>query len=330
VPTVLDAPPALVLGELAALRGGLDAQVPAKRVGRNLLIGTWNIRVFGGLTESFNAGPDDTPKRDLRALRYLAEIVSRFDIVAVQEVRSDLKALRHLLKLLGDDWAFLLTDVTRGQAGNNERLAFLFDTRRVRPSGLAAEIVLPPEWEGRPLPSGAGTIAQFARTPYAVSFLAPGRARRHTFVLTTVHVRYGSTALERLPELAAFADWMAQEAASMNRYHHDLIVLGDFNIDRAGDPAYQAFAATGLTVPAALIDAPRTVFSDPRTPHFYDQIAWFESGRAALQMPATGAGGAFDFQPFVYGDFDRTDMSWRMSDHLPLWLEFDLSGEEVR
>ena len=82
--------------------------------------------------------------------------------------------LRHLLKALGDDWGFLLTDVTRGDRGNGERLAFLFDTRRVRPSGLAAEVVLPPEWKGRELPSGQTIADQFARTPYAVSFRGTG------------------------------------------------------------------------------------------------------------------------------------------------------------
>lgn len=322
--TIIDAPPETVRRELSALSDALDVAIPAKALKRNLLLATWNLRVFGGLTDSFAAAATDSPKRDLRALSYIAEIVGRFDVIALQEVRGNLKALRHLLKALGDDWAFLLTDVTRGDRGNSERLAFLFDSRRVRPSGLAAEVVLPPEWKGRRLPADQTISEQFARTPYAVSFLAPGRAASHTFVLTTVHIRYGETSLDRLPELAAFAQWMADEAADMNRYHHDLIVLGDFNIDRAGDPAYQAFTSTGLTVPAALADAPRTLFESPDKRHFYDQIAWFSAGRAALQLRGTGRGGAFDFQPFVYVDLERLDLSWRMSDHFPLWLEFSL------
>lgn len=46
----------------------------------------------------------DAPKRDLASLRHIAEIVSRFDVVALQEVRDDIKSLRHLMRLLGDDW----------------------------------------------------------------------------------------------------------------------------------------------------------------------------------------------------------------------------------
>ena len=38
-------------------------------------------------------------------------------------------------QVLGEGWAFLVTDITRGRQGNNERLAFVFDRQRVRPSG---------------------------------------------------------------------------------------------------------------------------------------------------------------------------------------------------
>jgi hypothetical protein len=45
-----------------------------------------------------------TPKRDLHSLLSIAEIVSRFDVVALQEAKDNLKALRHLLKVLGPNW----------------------------------------------------------------------------------------------------------------------------------------------------------------------------------------------------------------------------------
>jgi hypothetical protein len=37
----------------------------------------------------------------------------------------------------------ILTDVTKGAQGNDERLAFLYDPRRVKPSGRACELLLP-------------------------------------------------------------------------------------------------------------------------------------------------------------------------------------------
>ena len=67
--------------------------------------------------------------RDVFDIRCIAEIVSRFDVVAIQEVRGNLTALQTLLTALGPNWATIMTDVTRGKAGNNERMAFAFDLR---------------------------------------------------------------------------------------------------------------------------------------------------------------------------------------------------------
>jgi len=74
---------------------------------------------------------------------YAPEIISRFDVIALQEVKSNIRALRDTMKVLGNHWGLILTDVTRGDAGNGERMAYLFDTRRVQLSGLACELVVP-------------------------------------------------------------------------------------------------------------------------------------------------------------------------------------------
>lgn len=312
---VTGAPPVEVAEELAALAGKLDLEIPTKALDRNLLIGTWNIREFGGLTEKWTAGEGDRPKRDLHALRLIAEIVSRFDVVAIQEVTGNLKALRHLLKALGPDWGLIMTDVNRGAAGNEERLAFVFDTRRVKPSGLACELVLPPEWLAE---AGEGALQrQFVRTPYAVSFIAAGR----TFILVTLHVIWGESASDRTGELRAIARWLAEWAERTTEWEQNFIALGDFNIDRKGDANYQAFTSTGLSAPAELDEVARTVFADPSAGNFYDQIAWFEG---ELAFPYTGRAGGFDFKDVTFAELSEQQKSWRMSDHFPLWAEFSL------
>ncbi len=134
-PTITDAPPEDVAAEWEALREALDARIPARNVDRNLLIATWNLRHFGDLTEKWRVGEDDSPRRNLRALLFIGEVVSRFDVVAIQEAKANLKALRHLVEWLGDNWGMILTDENRGPAGNNERLAFIYDRRRVDPPG---------------------------------------------------------------------------------------------------------------------------------------------------------------------------------------------------
>jgi endonuclease/exonuclease/phosphatase family metal-dependent hydrolase len=297
MPTILDTPPVPIQTELNSLAQALNTDIPVK-TDANLLIATWNLRRFGSLTREWTAGTTDTPKRDLRGLRAICEIITRFDVVAIQEVTGDLRALRDMMSFLGQNRAFLMTDITLGAAGNDERMAFIFDNRRLQPSGLACELVVPPEWLDE---IGEDALRrQFARTPYAVSF----RRNDATFILVTLHVDYGKSSAERIPELKGIARWMADWAARENEWHHNLIALGDFNIDRQGDELWNAFTSTGLTVPDDLNKVPRSIFADPGTPtlgKFYDQVAWFtdKSGKIALLMEYAG-GGNFDFLPYVY------------------------------
>lgn len=313
-------PPAEVQRALSVLRDGLDVDVPAKELDRNLLIGTWNVRAFGDLTEAWATDRGTSPLRNLTDVLAIAEILRRFDVVAIQEARETLKALRWVLKALGPDWGLILTDVTQGDPGNGERLAFVFDTRRVKPSGLAAELVVPKEQ----LEAGVGPQAlreQFARTPYAVSFQAAGQ----TFILVTLHVLFGRRAAERIPELEAIARWLAGWAGRVEDYNQNLIALGDFNIDRRDDPAFQAFASTGLRPPAELEGLSRTIFDKPTREHFYDQIAWFhDDGRAKLTLDYTGHAGRFEWTRYLYRELEATPKSWHISDHFPLWAEFSI------
>ena len=319
-------PPQAVREDLVALRTALDASgIPPKTLDRNVLIATWNIRAFGGVTPQWVTGPDDSPKRGLGHVRCIAEIVSRFDVVALQEVKRDLTGLRLLLQALGPDWGWILTDLTRGSAGNQERMAFVFDLRRVRPSGLAAELVVPIETETSL--TEAGLQQQFARTPYAVSFQSQGA----TFTLITLHVIWGSNAAERLPEIREIARWLADWARGGDEFGDNLLTLGDFNIDRQGDPLYQAFVATGLSPAPEHIGLPRTLFDDPIKKHFYDQIAWFTglSGTPSLTPPLRyeGLGGNFDFRPALQQSLSNVELSWRISDHFPLWASFSVRAD---
>lgn len=315
------ATPAVVASEMAALQASLDAAIPPKRsASRNLLIATWNLKAFASLSAVWTAGAQHTPKRDWRALWAITEILSRFDVIALQEVKGNLKALRVMLKTLGSQWHLLMTDVTRGDAGNGERLAFLFDSHRISLSGLACELVVPEERLGAIGPNAF--LKQFARTPYAVGFRAGGE----TFVLVTLHVIFGQRPEARYPELKAIAEWMAEWAGQMNDWEQNLLVLGDFNIDRHGQLLWQAFTSSGLIVPNDLDRVPRSIFSteSDRLDKYYDQIAWFETGgRRRLDMTYV-TGGGFDFLPHLYRDvgMGAAQMQYRISDHYPLWVEF--------
>lgn len=311
--------PAATRSLLDRLGTALDAAIPRKRRGANLLIGTWNIALFGGLTRKWETARGDSPKRNLTDLCCLAEIVSRFDVCAMQETQRDLAALRALIRVLGPDWAFIVSDVTEGDPGHNERLCFVYDRRRVRASGLVGEIVIPYENLGV---TGGGLDRQFARSPYAVSFSAGAQA----FTLVTLHVLYGEgrTVPRRRQELQAFAEWLAERAGEPDDFNRNLMALGDFNIDRYGDDYWNAFASSGLGAPRELQDVPRNIAHRSSGKKFYDQIAWFTRGNREQLTLAYETAGSFAWTDHLVTDLTNPGKKAHISDHYPLWAEFSL------
>ena len=145
------APPEVVTLDLTNLGAALSAAIPA-RTESNVLVATWNVRAFGDLTNKWLAGPRDSPKRDWHVVACIAEVVSRFDVIALQEARRSTKALRFLLERLGPTWKVIASDVTEGSpaTGND----WLSSTIRTASS--------PQDWSGRssclpsrPIPHGS-------------------------------------------------------------------------------------------------------------------------------------------------------------------------------
>jgi Endonuclease/Exonuclease/phosphatase family len=123
---------------LQRLRVALKEHIAQGQLGKatdkSVRIATWNLREFGG-TKSGGRGHE--------TLCYIAEIIAHFDVVALQEVRGNLTALRELLALLGPDWEHIATDVTDGDAGNGERMVFLFNRNKAHFTNIAGELTLP-------------------------------------------------------------------------------------------------------------------------------------------------------------------------------------------
>jgi endonuclease/exonuclease/phosphatase family metal-dependent hydrolase len=330
------------IGGLRRLRAALAREdgVPPRR-NSTLLLGTWNVREFDSTTWG---------ARLPESYAYIAEIVSRFDLVAVQEVREDLHALNRLRSRLGSTWDYVVSDVTEGTAGNGERLAFLYDRHKVQFLGIAGELVLPPvTMDGEKVPA-----AQVARTPLMAGFQV-GWTR---FLLATVHILYGESTAEpvaRVEEIAQVVNFLRQRTEQATEPLRNIILLGDFNIFSEDDRTFKALTDGGFTVPDRIQEIPGTNVPKDKK---YDQIAYrARQGR----FQGTGAAGVFDFYEHVmtrdeevtyrrYIDryiterhaagfkspkFPTTDAgrrsqygtSWRtyqLSDHLPLWAEFDV------
>jgi len=107
---------------------------PPSDTSRYVRIATWNIRELDSSSYGY---------RSQESKAYIAEILSHFDLVALQEVRRNLRALKDIRRLLGPNWAFIATDVTEGAAGNKERMVFLYNRDKVWFRDVAGELTLP-------------------------------------------------------------------------------------------------------------------------------------------------------------------------------------------
>jgi hypothetical protein len=262
------------------------------------------------------------------------------------------------MKLLGGWWDYLVTDVTLGTSGNSERIAFIYDGRKVRFDHLAGELALPPI-KGK-------SVRQPARSPFICAFKVGWRR----VALCSVHIFFGQSKPNDPVRVKEIGDVSAALAArNVKRQNisdgepENVVLLGDFNVfNKAGDKTTAALEANDFVVPQAIRVAKnkRTVTDsdgsesddeDPtgsnldRSKHF-DQIA-FHDPKGQLKA---ACGGVFDFQSVIYGpneaesyrdaiarsdpdklkkattrkDLEKLYKQWRtfqISDHLPLWVE---------
>lgn len=319
----------------AALKSPPPAGVPDRTLSSSLIMGTWNIRDFDN--NKYRHGP-----RRQESLFYIAEIIARFDICALQEVNEDLEPLQKVLSILGPGWDFIATDVTTGASGNRERMAFVFDTRKVRFRHIAGEIVMP---RHKLLPDEQ----QFARTPFLVSF----QAGWFRFSLCTVHVYFGDDAKgsDGYKRRVAEIDYIARELGERaTRENENFVLLGDFNIKNPIDETMQALTRAGFILPPELF--PSNLLGSK----YYDQIAF----RTRKDEVTFLSAGVFDFRRAVYKPehyehyapvlparhrelredgkpesaakdkayFAERWLTWQMSDHLPLWVELAIDFTE--
>lgn len=323
---------------LLLLRQQLLTEIPVKYQDETMLLATWNIREF------------DKPSYGERAdemIYYIAEIIGRFDLVAVQEVSEDLKGLKRVINLLGSDWKYLVTDVTEGKAGNGERLAFLYDSRKIKFGGLAGEMVLPPLEEKDPV-SGQTIYKpseQLVRTPFMCGFTAGYT----DFILSTVHILYGDNEAnnpKREREIKQLAQALAARAKGRTEWSRNVILLGDFNIYNPADITYKAITDAGFEVPLQLQNIPSNAIQSK----FYDQIAFHDRER---KFEFTGKAGVFNYYKTILRKEDEATYAeamgerylttedgkprknpslyyntyWRtfqLSDHLPMWVEIKI------
>ncbi len=320
-----------VAGKLIDLRDEIKNQgVPPRTASDTLLLATWNVREFGRRRPKYG-------RRIPESLYYIAETISAFDIVALQEVNEDLRDLKKVMGYLGHEWDFIATDITEGRSGNRERMTFVYDTRKVSFQNVAGEIVLPKA-------KLVGGDEQISRTPFMVAF----QSGWFKFKLCTVHIYYGEkTGVKferRVKEIESIGKFMAKRAKEDDEYNY--VLLGDFNIVGPECETMYALAGSGFKVPKE-VRRPTNINED----YFYDQIA-FKTKKDELRLGESRPNaGIFKFYKAVFkeDEFDaykeyvkrteenyarydvekrkkyyRTWRTFQMSDHYPLWVELNI------
>ena len=266
-------------------------KVPSRRVNENLLIATWNIQNFSN-------------RHTKRAIQYIADICERFDIVALQEVKTNLGGLARLQERLPGNYKILVTDPT----GNHERFAFLYDKRTVIPTGLVCEV-------GFNVPGSSHVGFQLHRMPYCASF----RAGRFDFVIASAHIFFGEGSEgedmreEETKRLAEFIKKRAKKE-SAKVFDRDFFVVGDFNIEQDGDRFFKALEDQNFVMPPGR----RTNFARTKT---YDRIVWVKRKSFAF----TNDINVVPFGKALFQDKAPKGGKKEISDHLPLWAEFTIN-----
>ncbi len=321
---------------LLKLRENLDEQVASKINDENLIVGTWNLKEFGHLKE-----------RLPESYFYIAEILNRFDLIAVQEVKSSLRDLHVIMRLLGSDWSYLVADITEGRDGNSERFAYIFDERRVKLSGLAGELVL---WDDLTKNSN---IKQLKRTPYITGFKAGWKS----FSIINVHLQPGKSKGDkdkRKEEVELLLRAIKVKLLSNRLWSENLMLMGDFNLYKNDSDIVKIINDAGFKEIADLEGKPTNASQN----EIYDRIFYHENEYFKVDRHSSETcGDVFQVFNHIYteGEIDaykktmkehKDDPStltnddkflfyyeryWRrnqVSDHYPVWVQMRIDSSE--
>jgi len=301
------------LARLRELHDELTRAVPPRLVDRNLLVANWTLHSrprLIGLPE---------------CVYYLAAVMSAFDIVTLQKLPADLAEVEELLRALGPDWGYFVTDVSEGKLGLNERFAIFYYQPRVQFDHVSGEVVL----QTSALIDGD----QFARKPLIASF----RAGSLRFRVCTAHLYYGAagarSTARRVREAKALADTLVRKTSKPDST--SIILSGDLNIGEKGSPVVAALREAGIELPDSLL-LPTLAASG----QYADVIGFVPGDRPFELGPSSPNRGVFDHRGVLFtaeqaphyrdrGAYDGDDEPARftrwanriMSDHLPLWVE---------
>ncbi len=331
------------INNLLALRQGLDNEISPKKADKNLIVGSWNIKEFG-----------HTKQRLPEAYFYIAEILNRYDLVAIQEIKSHLTDLNIVMRLLGRDWAYMVNDITEGYKGNSERSAYLYNKKSVELSGVAGEIVL---WEKL---TENSDIKQLKRTPYITGF----KAKWKSFSMINLHLHPGDDDDDieyRKKEVELLLAAIGKKLSDKRLWNENLIIVGDMNLYYASaseakdDPTVQLFYDNNFKE----VESLKGKDTNASKTEAYDRMFLSDNDYFKIEKDSNNIeiGNVFDPFKYVYKNGEKdiykefmkeqytgtSDLDvpeylkkyykhpWRknqLSDHFPIWTELIIDSSD--
>lgn len=327
--------------EIAALDRHFSARNVPVSSEKRVLLASWNVANLGA------------QGRTKGAMRLIAHIMKRFDLIAVQEVNEKYRTFAKIVKLMGDGFDFIMCDT----AGNDERLAFVFRKSKVRPLQMFGELAL----RDREFPKRNVKVRYrenrmdkvetlknvrfrpFDRNPFIGSF-ACGKI---AFTLVNVHLYFGKDQNSKLQkdrmkyarrvlEIYALARWADRRRNRSATYDRDIILLGDMNVPamESDDSTYKALIKFGFLPVDYTTKTGGSNLGNNKT---YDQMA-FAPGSIKYRIKNQGV---FDFDKAVFARLweklsqelspkktvskFNAHVKHHISDHRPLWVEMDIT-----
>jgi deoxyribonuclease-1-like protein len=298
-----------LLGELAGLNDGTRSAIPP--LAGNLLdqvswtppqppatsslahtrpsdairIASFNIQVFG---TSKMGKPE--------VMGILVDVVRRFDIVAIQEIRSvDDSIIPTFVSMINANGArySYLVGPRLGRSHSKEQYAFVFDTARIEVDSRSVYTVPDPQ-------------DLLHREPMVARFRVRGVPPEQAFTFSLVNIHTDPD--ETKTELDALGDVFVGVQRNGSG-EDDVILLGDLNVDE--------YTLGRLGQLPNIMPAITGVMTNTRLNRQYDNIVF---NRAAT-VEYTGRFGVLNLMT-EYGL--TVDQAVTVSDHLPVWAEFSV------
>ena len=313
----------------------------------DLIIGSWNIKWFGYYSD------------DRHDYTKMAEIIEKFDVVAIQELRGShyrdrLNRLVVELANQGFNYTYVISELTGYEDHPDEndptapkkdyveRYAFMWDTDRVHlvDNSVPYRFVVTP----------AINNDVFRQVPI-ISDFEVNNGRGFDFRILTVHTVYNEQInVVRRAEIQFIHDWIIDQSNNDTNTEKNVFAVGDFNANPEGQPHHFDSIVTGTNAYRVLMNEPlsagepslRTTIQQSNNPgpgYFekpvYDHVlVTNQTSYALTHNPATRAAEDVGIVEFDQDTDWRDQRSWddvirAMSDHRPVWFKLDHDAADL-